>query len=66
MSTNEKLFYGWTMHLPQVGRYGKHGPDFEPLINHVIKLSRISSRSLPIQPNEFSNSSAMNLMELRN
>ena len=34
MSTNEKLIYGWTMHLLQVGRYGKHGPDFETLINH--------------------------------
>ena len=34
MSTNEKLIYGWTMHLLQVGRYGKHGPDFKTLINH--------------------------------
>ena len=40
MSINEKLFYGWTMHLPQVGRYGKHGPDFEPLINHVINFNQ--------------------------
>ena len=34
MSTNEKLIYGWTMHLLQVGRHGKHGPDFKTLINH--------------------------------
>ena len=34
MSTNEKLIYGWTMHLLQVGRYGTHGPDFKTLINH--------------------------------
>ena len=31
MSTKEKLIYGWTMHLLQVGRYG---PDFKTLINH--------------------------------
>ena len=34
MSTNEKLIYGWTMHLLQVGRFGKLGPDFKILINH--------------------------------
>ena len=25
------------MHLLQVGRYGKHGPDFKTLINHHKK-----------------------------
>ena len=45
MSTNEKLIYGWTMHLLQVGRYGKHGPDFITRENHHCNMDKFTGLS---------------------